>query len=176
MAVKTLLCRMCNKNMPLDTFPKRYQSGDYLGRSPICQSCDSERLSDWRSSGQRNFLSTRYGDAKRRARRVGIPIKDDFTLDLLLRLYKDQDGRCAVSKLPMTWAVETEKGSGHHARRGTNISIDRIDSSKGYEKKNIRLVCEKVNQIKSSMSDADLYFWSAQISGSMSGFPLDESD
>lgn len=176
MAVKTLLCRDCSKSMPLENFPKRYHSGRYFNSTPICIHCDSKRLSVWRSTSPRNFLSDRHGNAKRRARRSGIPIGDDFTLDLLLRLYKDQGGRCAVSKLPMTWAVETEKNAGHHDRRGTNISIDRIDSSKGYEKKNVRLVCEKVNQIKSSMSDVDLYFWSAQISGSMSEFPSDESD
>lgn len=169
MAAKNLLCRACGKSMPTKDFPKRYQQGVYKKNAPICRSCDLIRATKWRSSSPRNFLAARYREARQRGKRVNISVAENFTLDFLIALLKKQDGRCAVSKLPMTWSVEANKKPTANDRRGTNISIDRIDSSKGYEQSNVRLVCEKVNQIKSSMPDPDLYFWSAQISGSMSG-------
>lgn len=168
MAITELLCRVCEKKMNLDFFPVRYRSGNYKNHTPICKVCDLARANAWKSSSPRNFLSGRYTEAKARGRRGNIPVSKDFTLELLVSMYKEQKGKCAVSGLPMTWEIEVFKKANADNRRGTNISIDRINSSKGYEPKNIRLVCEKVNQIKSSMNDVDLYFWSAQIASSMS--------
>jgi hypothetical protein len=67
-----------------------------------------------------------------------------------------QKGLCAISGLPMT----------HDRSQGktrTNISIDRIDSNKGYEIENVQLVCHIVNTIKSDMTMEELYFWTESI-------------
>ncbi|MEE0616836.1 MAG: hypothetical protein UCP83_06055 [Intestinibacter bartlettii] len=39
-----------------------------------------------------------------------------------------------------------------HGRTNTNVSIDRIDSSKGYTKNNIWLICSAVNFMKSNLN------------------------
>lgn len=39
-----------------------------------------------------------------------------------------------------------------HGRTNTNVSIDRIDSSKGYTKDNIWLICSAVNFMKSNLN------------------------
>ena len=67
-----------------------------------------------------------------------------------------------MSGLPMTWMHEG-LSSNHGSRRGTNISIDRIDSEQGYVPDNIRLVCDRVNKMKSNMTDGDFYFWCAVL-------------
>jgi hypothetical protein len=65
-------------------------------------------------------------------------------------LYNKQEGKCAFSKLPMTWKEEPK----HH-----NISIDRIDPEKGYQEDNVRLVCVWVNHsIASNGDDVFLHF------------------
>jgi hypothetical protein len=53
-------------------------------------------------------------------------------------------------------------GSG---RTLTNISIDRIDSSKGYLRGNVQFVCDIVNRMKSSMTQEELLFWCRKILG-----------
>lgn len=45
----------------------------------------------------------------------------------------------------------------------TNISIDRIDSSVGYEECNVQLVCHVVNTMKMHYETEDLIWWSKQI-------------
>ena len=51
-------------------------------------------------------------------------------------------------------------GSG---RINTNISIDRIDSSVGYVRGNVQLVCDIVNRMKQNLSQEELYKWCNRI-------------
>ena len=99
-------------------------------------------------------------DMKGRVNKKDIELDPDIDIDFLMRIYEEQKGFCAVSGLPMTWMHEGLY-SNHGSRRGTNISIDRIDPDKGYLPENIRLVCDRVNKMKSNMSDGDFYFWCA---------------
>jgi hypothetical protein len=52
--------------------------------------------------------------------------------------------------------MSTIVGKGKHS---TNISIDRIDSNKGYTKDNIQLVCAYVNIMKSDKSIEELKYF-----------------
>jgi hypothetical protein len=45
----------------------------------------------------------------------------------------------------------------------TNVSIDRIDSSIGYERGNVHLVCYVVNMMKHTMSVDQLVWWCEQV-------------
>lgn len=58
-------------------------------------------------------------------------------------MYTIQEGKCALSGLPIGWA---EVGSLHTA------SIDRIDSKVGYLKENVQLLHKDVNMMKQSFS------------------------
>lgn len=66
----------------------------------------------------------------------------DWTCDLapgdLLTLYRNQDGRCALSGVIMSPAPLSSR----------SISVDRIDSSRSYEVDNIQLVCLGMNIAK----------------------------
>lgn len=80
----------------------------------------------------------------------------DLTIDFLLYLYERQKGLCAISGIEMTHIT----GSG---RIPTNISIDRIDSNKGYDENNVQLVCRQVNIMKSELSLDELKQWCFSI-------------
>lgn len=67
-------------------------------------------------------------------------------------MYEKQRGCCAVTKQPLTHV----RGKG---KVNTNLSIDRIDSAKGYTKDNVQLVCRIVNVMKLDMSEEELHFW-----------------
>lgn len=97
----------------------------------------------YRGSSPRNFLQSL---SKKKCERRNL------TLDFLLELYNRQNGQCAISGVTMTYIT----GSG---RVPTNISIDRIDSDKGYEEENVQLVCRQVNIMKSELSLEELQSW-----------------
>jgi len=77
-------------------------------------------------------LNDYYGDLKRRAKDRGIEMQ--ITIKDLLNLYDQQNGRCKLSGLRMTYDQ-------HNNRLHYNISVDRIMSNKLYTMDNIQLVC-----------------------------------
>lgn len=94
-----------------------------------------------------------------RARKKNFKINLDF--EFLVNLWHEQDGKCAVSKLPM------ETISGDRKTEGVNyftVSVDRINSTQGYTKDNVQLVCFAVNQIKSNLDGEQFKFWLRAIS------------
>ncbi len=82
--------------------------------------------------------------------------RNKITHQFLMLLYARQGGRCALSGVPMTTIAE----KGHVL---TNVSIDRIDSSKGYFEENIQLVCHIVNLMKHNMTVNQLREWCRKI-------------
>ena len=66
----------------------------------------------------------------------------DVTIDFdyLWGLWEAQDGRCALSELPMM----------HEFNNLCSISVDRVDSEVGYVRGNVQLVCKWVNLAKGS--------------------------
>lgn len=53
---------------------------------------------------------------------------------------------CSLSGLPITYKI-------YSRQTGTTASLDRIDSSKGYTKENVRWIHKDLNRIKSDYSD-----------------------
>ena len=70
----------------------------------------------------------------------------DIDTDYACEVYTKQSGKCALSGIEMTWKVKDLCA----------ISLDRIDSSHGYVKGNIQLVCGWVNLAKGNHSNEDL--------------------
>ena len=156
-----LTCRECKKKKPKKDFGKRFhQTGTYQRGKALCNECCRDRQIKSIYKNPRNYLSVRLADTRQRAKKYEIELDERVDLTFLFDLFKSQDGLCAISKLPMTWMHEG-LASNHGSRRGTNISIDRIDPEQGYLPENIRLVCDRVNKLKSNMVDGDLYFWCA---------------
>lgn len=75
----------------------------------------------------------------------------ELTPDLLESLLQSQSGRCALSGEPLSLPLYTSGIPDSHF----NVSIDRIDASKGYTPDNIQLVQKKINTAKNAMSDAE---------------------
>jgi hypothetical protein len=74
--------------------------------------------------------------AGRRAAKAGRPC--DITAADLMELWKLQRGRCQYSGVVMTPAVG----------RPNTLSVERIDSSRGYTRDNVILVCDFANRMK----------------------------
>lgn len=69
-------------------------------------------------------------------------------------LYDKQDGKCALSGVAMTYSANS---------RSRQISIDRIDCSKGYTPGNTRLLCLFVNNALNSYDVIELIAFSRQV-------------
>lgn len=72
----------------------------------------------------------------------------DINTAFLMNMWIEQDGKCALSGLQMNW--------GGGVVNAMNVSIDRIDQTRGYYKDNVRLVCWCVNSFRQKMSDDEL--------------------
>ena len=89
------------------------------------------------------FIGKRVSDSKSRAKKKNIP--HDVTKDDVAQMYMQSGGRCPYIKVPFI----LEKGNRY------NISLDRIDSSKGYTKDNIMIICDWANKAKGTCTPAE---------------------
>ena len=84
--------------------------------------------------------------------RKHLEIKD------LMELLCKQEGLCALSGTRLTFEKIPGQPKVH-----TNLSIDRIDSNKGYDLDNIQLVAAIVNIMKSTLTNEELRSWCSLI-------------
>lgn len=64
------------------------------------------------------------------------------------QLWEEQEGKCAVTKVDLK--LENSYNKNYQA------SLDRIDSSKGYIKGNVRYISVSVNWLKNNLDDNHL--------------------
>lgn len=81
-----------------------------------------------------------------------------LSLGYIKDLLEKQGGKCALSGIEMTFIKIPGVPKVH-----TNLSIDRIDSSKPYEVGNIQLVCAITNIMKSTLTMEELVSWCKSI-------------
>ena len=101
-------------------------------------------LNELKSNNLRVYLADVLKTSKQSAKKRNIDCHE-LDVDFLVELYNKQNGKCAISGIPMT----------HIAGQGiipTNISMDRIDNSVGYKKDNVQLTCRFINHAKMNMS------------------------
>lgn len=66
-----------------------------------------------------------------------------------MEVFNTQNKTCALTKLPLKWATGNNSDP-------FNMSLDRIDNTKGYELGNVRLVLLCVNSFRMKMTDAEM--------------------
>lgn len=148
-----LKCHKCGKFLPITEFGKsdHYPYRDY--HDARCRVCRTKRANEIKEEfsdeeALRKLLQSRFLGARDRSKRQNLDF--DITKEFLNELWVKQEGKCALSGIPMTYK--------HcNGRIPTNISIDQINSKKGYTKDNIQLVCMAVNQMKSDLDINELY-------------------
>ncbi len=96
----------------------------------------------------RHTIRTMINMARTRAKERGMPF--DISHDDIIEKLEAQGGLCALSKTEFDISA-AEAGK----RRKLNMSIDRIDSTGGYTRDNIRITSVMVNMARLNWSDAD---------------------
>ena len=145
-------CNKCKKWRPVSKFSIDRSSlhGNRGGLCTECKDCQRERYYKERQKlFENDDLALRYKlqqalkGTKRRSREKNI--YNDLTLDYIMYLWEKQSGKCALTGMQMTYKF-------YEGRVNSNVSIDRIDSTKGYSKDNVQLVCMAANQMKNDLS------------------------
>ena len=124
-------------------------------RANTCKSCRTDQANLVRNSSPRDFLRKALVGLRSSRSKQGFEFT--LTLDELVDIYNQQEGICALSGVLMT---RHRDGSGE---RPTNCSIDRINPTRGYTKRNIQLVCWQVNKMKHGLMEPEFWWWIQNI-------------
>lgn len=103
-----------------------------------------------------NLAQKRVADASYNAKKKKFDCKFEITKDDIIQKYIEQQGRCYLSG--QLFSTDSKIG-----KKYNNLSIDRIDSKKGYTKDNVQLVTEIVNHSKSDLSNDEYIKWCRKI-------------
>lgn len=126
----------------------------YSGRKNRCKTCTSaekkisyqnltnkteyiKKQKEWRL---RNFIHSQILQAKHRS--IKHNREFELTDDIIIKKLEDQNHKCYISKLPIILEPESPY----------SLSIDRIDSNKGYTIDNTIIVTKFVNNCKNNLS------------------------
>ena len=78
----------------------------------------------------------------------------DIDVEYLKRLWEFQDGRCGYTGIKMILPPTIREYHKTHSVK--KISLDRIDSSKGYIKGNVHFTCQAINLAKRNLPHEDM--------------------
>ncbi len=116
-----------------------------------CKSCSRNKARGQKRAWKKEHTDpVRYNiacavnTAKCHSKKIGRPF--EITTQDVLNLWIAQDGKCAITDIKMDWLP------GNGERNRNKVTMDRIDSSKGYVAGNVWLVCEWANRAKTDMT------------------------
>lgn len=160
---KTKICSKCKETKIIFKF--HWKSDKYKGKlrhrlQAECGECREKQRHAKYSATPEAFImrsvQTITQESARKKRRKRVALTMDQFIDAWQAQYKKYGLICPLSGQEMTY----QQGLGNLE---TNISIDRINSDKIYEKGNVQFICRRVNGMKNHFSNHDLVFWSRAI-------------
>ena len=108
---------------------------------PSFKAKQMKQASEWQDA---NMMKYRFNSARARSAKSGLEFT--ITLDCLDQLWEDCSGNCYYTGLPMVRERSDNMNS---------VSLDRLNSSKGYVEGNVVLCRSIVNIMKSDLSEAE---------------------
>lgn len=145
----TKFCIGCDNHKNVNQFYK--DKTNTSGLQTYCKDCGTEKTKKWASTFD-GFVKKLYKDTETNMKRRAKDLTFKITIEDIKELYKKQNGKCALTGNQMSFDCYMTKGNQHIINKW-NMSIDRIDSSKGYELDNIQLVCAIINRMKTDLQD-----------------------
>lgn len=146
-------CKLKGVKQPITNFYIRRNENGTLTTRNKCKICSVKSTRQYKSTLS-GFIGSVINSCKGRSLHKGIEI--DIEKSDISDLYKQQDGRCAISGMALTHKMLEEKDTSKYP---FNLSLDRIDSSKGYTRDNIQLVCNWIQTAKSDWKQKDFIEW-----------------
>lgn len=140
-------CNTCSQIKPLSEY-RKYKNTTLRTYDSWCSTCkDCNKIVQIKSVRKRisridQKITVILNSARQRCLKNNREF--DLTKDFILDLYDKQNGKCYYTNLEL---LPYNDHSNHQC-----ISIDRIDSNKGYTKGNVVLCCWIINRIKLNLS------------------------
>ena len=157
----TLQCRECKIKKPLYRFYNR--RGFRGGKEKLCRTCEKKKKDDRRGHQTADQIINSLINACRNnaieRKMNGRMSCGEFSLtqDIIWEIYHSQHGKCIYSNKKLIF--------NHNDMN--KISIDRIDSSKGYTRENIQLVSKYVNWMKLDTREDEFLYLISSIFGNI---------
>lgn len=143
------VCARCLVEQARDQFYQTRTKGDV---DCYCKPCRNAVDKESNARSPRARLATLLGAARTRAINGGLTF--DLTIDDLVTLWEDQQGKCWYTGSNLTY---------DGTRKPEAVSIDRVDSSAGYVLRNVVLCCRRINEMKREMSLEVFYAWCEKL-------------
>lgn len=149
-SVLNKICKKCGENKPAADFHKAKDNTD--GLMGICSDCTTVRNNKIHSNLD-GFIKFRLSITKRTC--VKKQRSFNINLDHVKSKYVEQNGKCSFTGENLTFNRDGKEGNDYHLAHPLNLSIDRIDSTIGYQPNNIQLVGTTINFMKLQLKDED---------------------
>jgi hypothetical protein len=157
-------CCRCKETKSLSNF-REIEKNKYVYKkyNSFCNLCDAQRTAIYKNNkiqtieGKVDFL---FSNIKRRVREKNHEL--DFDKKYLIDLYFKQEGKCYYTGESMNLGNH-DKIKNLYNLNFHNISVDRIDSTKGYTKGNTVLCCWGINNMKQQLTVEQLLFWAKKL-------------
>lgn len=126
-------CPSCGKKIVYQHRRSVWSANSINSKCKDCSKNDRKVAKDIHKGIPLSWFSKRAKGAKERG------IEFDITVEYIYSVYIRQNKECSLTGIPLVFNYKSDK---------CNVSIDRIDSSKGYVKRNIQLVHKDINFMK----------------------------
>jgi hypothetical protein len=132
------VCVDCNQQLPIGNFRTLIHKTGRIQTRSNCVSCENLKK---RNHYKNKPFNTLAREASKRAKKKNLACSIDESF--LEQLWQQQKGQCYWSKQPM--CLELTKGLPNQ------VSVDRLDNSKGYTKDNVVLVSLAMNYCRNQL-------------------------
>lgn len=155
-----LLCHCCGEYKDVEQYSTNGGANPIRNnRRSMCRECSTlrQKITNRSLPNDKKLdkcLRWRWLSARDRSRCHDLDF--NLTVEYLKKLWIEQNGECSLSGIKMTYELQ-------NGRTPTNVSIDKIDCTKGYVIGNVQLVCVACNQMKSDLSEDEMYLFCKKI-------------
>lgn len=159
-------CTDCKQHKTVSNFFGLFNSIEnckvYEGR---CYACSRKLRTSNREDALRNgsiedFMKKELANARDRNKKFNRKNPDqarefNITVPFLMELFERQDRKCALSGLPMLTTTHRDQCPEDKRCSPDKLSIDRIDSLRGYTQDNVQLLRWRSNCMKNDLTSAE---------------------
>ena len=143
------VCGKCNLEKSVSQFHIDKKTKKYFRHCKICV----RQKNNFYGENFDGYINKLYLCIKHNLKKRAKKLEFDITKDDIKTLYHAQNGLCALTGKPLTHYAYRSDNS--QTKNYWNISVDRIDPSKGYVRDNIQIVGVIVNIMKTDLSDEE---------------------
>lgn len=152
-----LECQQCYMDLPASAFATDTQSEN--GVKNVCRYCTRYRNSPALAPSLEQFATMMVNSIAKQCLRCKIECT--LTADDIICLLNKQANKCAVTGFDMTTMPKIASVNNFAAR---NVTVERLDETKGYTVDNVRLVCAIFTLMKTKMTTDEMSTFCQSVS------------